>query len=334
MVEQAHQVPQSTENDSVDILEQLRDIWGRNLGEQIRNRLNPLNEKKQKNPLKRVIITGIPGAGKTTLMNSIEKILRDMGYEVTKKSFDKQRQGFLEIKKLQGYPANTLSDTNPESFAKFLSLSRRRDAEVSHSENGIELKEFPGIGKDVERGQSELREIGLTTTEETIPETLVIHIIPQDRIRKKAKQVREIVENCSNDKEVKERLRAIGINLGEVNEDDAERTDLLEEFGRMATPYYIDIIGDELTQMANDAYDVIVKEWAPHVIKTVLEAVAQHIPKEVDEDEWDDLTKKIVFIYYLFFREFHFPSDQMFLVAINIFAEQGVNYNIFNTENE
>lgn len=321
------------------ILKRLHDLLQKTLESEITHRL------KGK---KRIFVIGPPGSGKSTVIEGLIELLNSCGVKAEVSEFDVIRRTFLDQLVSLGREVHTLSDLTPEEVARFeVTLVKAcllsNEAQFS-GEEYVKIVEMPGIGKGVERGQFALRAFGIRASQCPQPkkselkgaehlaedyqgDTLIIHIIADEEVYALAREIRRVIAYCQNDADVKEKLLSLGIDFGPSTSDDCFRRHLLSRFQRMATAEQIDSIFQEFQELVEESYAHMVQHSGED--KTRLLQSHLHVPPELltqgDADRIR-ITRSYLFAYYELFRKYRFTSSQAMIVAINPFAQGGIDY--------
>jgi hypothetical protein len=300
--------------------------------------------------LKAIFVIGAPGSGKTTILDGIERTLLSPEFvdkfkqktgkplHVARISFEFFLGRFFELYKEELGELTGLKNLLPEFLQKFeMYLTQNVEQMINDVSPGtILLIELPAVG-DYPRGQDVLkkkgeqmkktkkrkREISVMGTEIVdtyVIDSLVIHTIADPKIYDRASTAREIVKTCTNDLELKIRLKNVGIYLGEPTDDDRKQRVLLDVYLHQASPQQIEQISNEFDTAAQRTYEEIM---TGNDLARITQTAIIHKEFDISEQAWQLSSIRGWYAFYQLAR--YFPTGEAYFVAFNENSE-GVDY--------
>lgn len=341
---------QSTIENSADderalrILEGLVDVSGR--------KVLPLIETaiEHNEDLERIILMGSPGSGKTTVLRGIIKLIMNRKEsKVWEKpgniklvTFDSIREIFLSDVFIDGEEKPTqlaqLTPADRHSFAKTIltHIMANPDVLLEDQLRTLTLCELVGVGS-IDRGQYALSQIGKRMNPGrthnsnrklrskspeigSIGNTLVIHLVADERVYRSAAEIRSSVKGCKNDYEIKIILQKKGIFLSQPTAQDRKRTDLVERYQNMASAEMINVIAEEHDQLVAKAMTLIQEQNDEGLIALAKAAVNKPDNINVEPESWNRILNRVLYAYFQAFHEFGFPP-YAFVCVVNSYSE-------------
>jgi adenylate kinase family enzyme len=292
------------------------------------------NEIERNSLLEYIVIMGTPGSGKTTITKGLEETLKNNGLDVETRYYDEffynfTKEQFNRTKKLYRSETEMDDSVKGEWIAYQIQHMLAKPAYTDPTKRHMVLLEIPAVGEQP-LGQHVIEAIGLkiheteriaSTIHPTAPDvyeidTMVIHVVADERVKEKAKRIRDRSITCKHDYQLKVRLRALGIDLGDPTFDDLHSTDLVQLYRKMANSKQIQSIQKQFDQQAKEYY-----KKAIHTdklsITTLQHATWIPLREDLTQTQWQRITRNAQFAHHQL--EDWLPRLNNYHVVINFF---------------
>jgi hypothetical protein len=282
-----------------DVVKLLRDYSGHTVAHLI-------HEAIKNNPyLKRIIIIGLPGIGKTTVLIGVRRtLIKEYAHLVRSTRtllFDPIRKEYIELMADQGFPAESIPDLPKEKqdyFGEFL-IYAFYDGTNGPNDGVVFMEEMPAKGK-YPRGQSVLEVMAESNTraykKHRKVENFVISLIGDPKVVLKAKRVRAAAAASKNDYDLIINLKKVGVDLREATEEDKTSVALLNMYLSEATEKQIDMLHTEEEELMEAVYAQALSHELGHLVAHLPNMIP--VPEGIQLDtkeEWDYMVKACLY---------------------------------------